>query len=54
MKTKKEILDYLARWCRFVELQDIPKTKKKFLKAHPFLAPKGWEEELKKHGSQET
>ena len=48
MKTEKEFLNYLARWHRFVELQDIPEEKKKFLKGHPFLAPKDWEKELER------
>ena len=48
MKTKKEIIDYLTEWFRFVDMQDIPEDKKKFLKKHPSLAPKGWARELER------
>lgn len=43
---ENEALDYLQRWFSWVDMQKLPEHTKKFLKKHPFMAPKDWEKDL--------
>ena len=41
--TESEAVAYLAKWCKWVDKQNLSKNTTKFLKAHPFLAPRDWD-----------